>query len=76
MTAARSTTRPVPKRTITVSKITNARDALADFDRGKETYCLTYGQFSLMDAIEAIIEKTGPADVAVATWTAGAEPRC
>lgn len=36
-----------------------------------ETYCLTFGQFSLMDAIEAVLEKTGPADVALSTWTAG-----
>lgn len=51
--------------------MTSARDALADFDRGMETYCLTFGQFSLMDAVEAILEKTGPADVAISTWTAG-----
>ena len=44
---------------------------MADFDRGLETYCLTFGQFSLMDAIEAILEKTGPADVSLSTWTAG-----
>jgi len=36
-----------------------------------ETYCLTFGQFSLMDAVEAILEKTGPADVTLSTWTAG-----
>ena len=71
MTAAQSHTRPAPKRRPRLSKITNARDALADFDRGKETYCLTFGQFSLMDAVEAVLEKTGPADVAISTWTAG-----
>lgn len=54
-----------------MSKVTNVRDALADFGRGMETYCLTFGQFSLMDAVEAILEKTGPADVALSTWTAG-----
>ena len=69
---ARSTTRAVRPRKIAISKVTNARDALSDFDRGMETYCLTFGQFSLMDAVEAILEKTGPADVAIATWTAGA----
>ena len=71
-TPARSVTRAVPARRPRLSKVTNARDALADFGRGLETYCLTFGQFSLMDAIEAILEKTGPADVAIATWTAGA----
>ena len=68
---AQSHTRDTPTRRPRLSKVTNARDALADFDRGKETYCLTFGQFSLMDAIEALLERTGPADVAIATWTAG-----
>ena len=72
MVSARSHTRTRPARKPVVSKITNARDALADFGRGKETYCLTFGQFSLMDAVEAILEKTGPADVALSTWTAPA----
>lgn len=66
-----SHTRPSPSRRPRLSKVTNARDALADFGRGMETYCLTFGQFSLMDAVEAILEKTGPADVAISTWTAG-----
>lgn len=68
---ARSHTRKTPARRPRLSKVTNARDALADFGRGVETYCLTFGQFSLMDAIEAVLEKTGPADVALSTWTAG-----
>lgn len=68
---AQSHTRPAPARRPRLSKVTNARDALADFGRGMETYCLTFGQFSLMDAVEAVLEKTGPADVAISTWTAG-----
>ena len=68
---ARSTTRKTPVRKPRLSKVTGARDALADFGRGRETYCLTFGQFSLMDAVEAVLEKTGPADVALSTWTAG-----
>ena len=69
---AQSTTRRTPnRRTPRISKVTNARDALAEFGRGMETYCLTFGQFSLMDAVEALLEKTGPADVAISTWTAG-----
>lgn len=68
---AQSHTRPAPKRRPRLSKVTNARDALSDFGRGMETYCLTFGQFSLMDAVEVVLEKTGPADVAISTWTAG-----
>ena len=69
--SAVSHTRPAPKRLTRLAKVTNARDSLAEFGRGMETYVLTFGQFSLMDAIEAILEKTGPADVALSTWTAG-----
>lgn len=70
-TRAVAHTRRTPARRPRLSKVTNARDALADFDRGMETYCLTFGQFSLMDAVEAILDKTGPADVVISTWTAG-----
>lgn len=71
-TPAQAHTRPVRPRRNSAAKTTNARDALAEFGRGQEVYVLTFGQFSLMDAIEAILEKTGPADVAIATWTAAA----
>lgn len=71
MTTAKSHTRPARARAPRLSKVTNAREALADFGRGMETYCLTFGQFSLMDAIEALLDVTGPADVAISTWTAG-----
>jgi len=70
-TTAQSHTRPARPRKPRLSKVTNARDALSDFGRGMETYCLTFGQFSLMDAIEALLDITGPADVAISTWTAG-----
>ncbi len=32
---------------------------------------LTFGQFSLLDLIEATLEITGPADVTISTWSAG-----
>ncbi|PFG19860.1 hypothetical protein ATL40_1436 [Serinibacter salmoneus] len=32
---------------------------------------LTFGQFSLLDLIEAGLEVTGPADVTISTWSAG-----
>lgn len=70
-TIAQSHARKTPARKPRLSKVSNARAALDDFGRGMETYCLTFGQFSLMDAVEAVLEKTGPADVAISTWTAG-----
>lgn len=32
---------------------------------------LTYGQFSLIDLLQALLEVTGPADVALSTWSSG-----
>lgn len=64
--------RPAPKRTRRLSKVTNARDTLAGFGHGMELDCLTFGQFSIMDAVEAILDTTGPSDVAISTWTAAA----
>lgn len=31
---------------------------------------MTFGQFSLIDALWAVLRQTGPADVSIATWTA------
>lgn len=69
---AKSITRPAPKRRIRACKIGAARQALAEFDRGLSTYILTFGQFSLIETLEAVLEKTGAADVAISTWTAAA----
>ena len=49
----------------------NACDAIGDLTQGCEIFILTYGQFSLIDAIAALLKKTGPADVILSTWTAG-----
>lgn len=66
-------TRPAPKaRRQRLSKTTNARDTLAGFGHGVELDILTFGQFSIMDAVEAVLDTTGPADVAISTWTAAA----
>lgn len=53
-------------------KVGEARAALAEFDKGVELTCYTFGQFSIIDAIVALLVKTGPAHVVIATWTAGA----
>lgn len=67
---AQSITRPAGTPRQRVSKIAGARDTLAGFGHDTELDVLTFGQFSLIDAIEAVLEITGPADVALATWTA------
>lgn len=51
---------------------TTAREVLVDagFGRNREVLCLTGGDFSLIDWIEALLEYTGPADAVISTWTA------
>lgn len=53
------------------SKVASARDTIAGFGHEMDVAGLTYGQFSLLDLIQATLEVTGPADVAIATWSAG-----
>jgi hypothetical protein len=48
----------------------SASHVFADLSPGFELLCLTHGQFSLVDALTAILDRTGPADVAVSTWSA------
>lgn len=62
--------RPAPRRRQRLSKTANARDTLSEFGRGIEVDILTFGQFSISDAVEAVLERTGPAHVAISTWTA------
>lgn len=65
--------RPAPTgRRQRLSKTANAKTTLAEFDHGIELDVLTFGQFSIMDAVEAVLDRTGPADVAISTWTAAA----
>jgi hypothetical protein len=48
-----------------------AAAAFAGLDRdGGEIYGLTRGQFSLVDVLEALLAKTGPARLHLCTWTA------
>jgi hypothetical protein len=64
--------RPIPKREIMdLRRIECASQAVAGLERdGMELFGLTKGQFSLTDMIEAILAKTGPADLSISTWTA------
>ncbi len=45
-----------------------AREATQDFGLGDHLFGITKGQFSMIDIASAVLEKTGPADVAVWTW--------
>jgi len=58
------------RRVIRAVKTAGASTAIGTMHPGCEIYCLTFGQFSLIDALCAILEQTGPADVTLSTWTA------
>ncbi|WP_234459397.1 phospholipase D-like domain-containing protein [Corynebacterium macginleyi] len=53
------------------SKAGVAAQSIAGFDHDTTISGLTYGQFSLIDLIQATLEVTGPADVTIATWSSG-----
>lgn len=68
--AARSMRRQKAQREIRAAKLGTATDAIGRLTPGCEIYCLTFGQFSLIDALVAVLDQTGPADVDISTWTA------
>ena len=64
-------TRAIAPRRVRTLKTETAAMALKDFDHGLELDCLTFGQFSIIDAIAATLQHvTGPASVTLSTWTA------
>jgi hypothetical protein len=63
--------RPARRTNQRFSKVADARTTIAGFGKGMDICGLTYGQFSMLDLLEAALEITGPADVVVSTWSAG-----
>jgi hypothetical protein len=49
----------------------SADRATEGFAQGCHIMGLTMGQFSLIDMIHSVLKKTGPADLYIATWSAG-----
>jgi len=47
-----------------------AAQAIGTLEKDTDTFILTYGQFSLIDALMAILDQTGPAHIIISTWTA------
>ena len=71
MSQATAHVRPVRKTRARLSKVASARDTIAGFGPGVDIVGLTFGQFSLLDLVDATLEITGPADVTISTWSAG-----
>lgn len=63
--------RPKRKARNRLSRVANAAATLEGFGHDTDVMMLTYGQFSLIDIVEALLDITGPADVTISTWSAG-----
>lgn len=57
------------KREIRESYVGNAKIAVGEITKGCEIFGFTKCQFSLVDLIRHLLDQTGPAEVALATWT-------
>jgi len=58
------------KKKIRACKKGSAADAIGMLEKNMDIFVLTYGQFSLMDGLLAILDQTGPAHINISTWTA------
>lgn len=47
-----------------------AGEAINKFSKTMDVFGFTKGQFSLIELLEAVLEKTGPGDLTISTWTA------
>ena len=54
-----------------VAGLANCRADLGKLSRGLHLVGVTLGRWSIADAVDVIIDQTGPADVAVCTWAVG-----
>ncbi len=62
--------RDAKNREMRIAKLLTAKEAIGKIEKDTDTYILTYGQFSLIDALVAILDQIGPAKVVISTWTA------
>ena len=67
---AKSFTKSNVGKQMRVAKKATATQAIGKLEHNTDTFILTYGQFSLIDALLVILDQTGPAHVAISTWTA------
>ena len=69
--ALRRTNGAQKRRVFRQSAVSSAAELIGAVNEGDEICGLTNGQFSLIDIIDHLLSCTGPADIAVATWTMG-----
>jgi hypothetical protein len=62
---------PIRRKSTALLKRETAAKAIEGLQRdGMELFGLTRGQFSLTDLLQAVLAKTGPAELSISTWTA------
>ena len=57
-------------RFIRTAKTGAAATAIGPVAPGMEVFILTFGRFSLVDALAHLVQQVGPCDIAISTWTA------
>lgn len=57
-------------REIRIAKSLSAEESIGELKPMQDVYILTFGQFSLVDALVHVLKQTGPANVDLSTWTA------
>jgi hypothetical protein len=70
-TGVRGLVRERTKRRHRMLRTSSARQALEPFQPGYDYEVMTNGEFSLLDAVLVLLERTGPADVSICTYSAG-----
>lgn len=67
---AQAYSRRSKRRVVRLFKADSARGAVHDFGHDDEITVWTFGQFSIVDVLAVLLNKTGPVDLVAATWTA------
>jgi len=57
------------RRTRAVESFKTAAECIGQIEPGLSLFAVTRGQFSMIDAILACLDQTGPADLSLWTWT-------
>ncbi len=60
---------PSARRAKAVESFKTAADCIGTIEPGHSLFAITRGQFSMIDAVLACLDQSGPADVSLWTWT-------
>lgn len=63
--------RPRLSKSVKAIRKEKAAELMEGFGSGDDIYILTRGHCSMIELIETVLERTGPADIHLSTWTAG-----